>query len=108
VRFLIDQQLPRRLARWIESQGHEAAHVRELGMENASDADIWRTAIARRAAIVTKDEDFSIVARVAEGPQVVWIRLGNCGNDHLIARVAQAWPLLIAELSQGAAMIEVR
>lgn len=106
--FFLDQHLPRRLAAWIRTQGHEALHVRDLGMDHAEDKDIWREAGARGAVIVSKDEDFSAIVRSAAGPQVVWLRIGNCSNDVLIARVAQMWPQLVAELKSGAPLVEVR
>lgn len=108
MRFLIDQQLPKKLAAWIRAQGHDAAHIKELGMLHAEDADIWREAEARGAVIVSKDEDFSVIVRIRPGPQVVWIRVGNCGNVVLLARMANVWPSLILELQAGARLIEVR
>lgn len=106
--FLIDQQLPRKLAAWIRTQGHDAFHIRELGMEHAEDRDIWREAASRGAVIVSKDEDFSVIVQSRPGPQVVWVRLGNCGNDVLLARIAAAWPSLLLELAAGATLVELR
>jgi hypothetical protein len=45
MRFLIDAHLPPALARWLSAQGHDAAHVGDLGMQVASDAAIWDYAI---------------------------------------------------------------
>jgi predicted nuclease of predicted toxin-antitoxin system len=67
VRFLIDQQLPKRLAVWIRARGHDAHHLKEIGLLHAEDADIWREAEARGAIIVSKDEDFSVIVRVRPG-----------------------------------------
>ena len=30
MKFLVDDQLPRRLARWLQAEGHEAIHTRDL------------------------------------------------------------------------------
>jgi predicted nuclease of predicted toxin-antitoxin system len=60
------------------------------------------------AVIISKDEDFSIILRADAGPQVVWVRLGNCGNDVLLARMAATWDALLAELEGGAKLIEIR
>ncbi|MGH7886297.1 MAG: DUF5615 family PIN-like protein [Candidatus Binatia bacterium] len=30
MKFLVDAQLPPRLARWLQAEGHEAAHTRDL------------------------------------------------------------------------------
>lgn len=40
MRFLIDEQLPTALARWIVSQGHDAQHVFDVGLGGASDVTI--------------------------------------------------------------------
>jgi Domain of unknown function (DUF5615) len=33
--------------------------VREIGLREANDAEIWRYALQQQAAIITKDEDFA-------------------------------------------------
>ena len=55
MRFLVDQQLPKKLAAWIRTQGHDAVHIKEIGLLHAEDADIWREAEAR-GAIVSRAE----------------------------------------------------
>lgn len=46
MRFLVDAQLPPALARWMVEQGHEASHVVDHGLGEASDASIWAAAIS--------------------------------------------------------------
>ena len=59
MRFLVDAQLPPALARWLAAQGHEAEHVVDCELAQASDPAIWDYAISVGAIIVTKDEDFA-------------------------------------------------
>jgi len=59
MRFLVDAQLPPALAHRLAAMGHEAEHVADRGMQTASDAAIWSSALASSTAIVTKDEDFA-------------------------------------------------
>ena len=41
MRFLVDAQLPRRLARWLQDKGHDALHTRDLPAGNRTeDADV--------------------------------------------------------------------
>ena len=40
MRFLVDAQLPPALARWLVERGHDATHVHEIGMAEASDLAI--------------------------------------------------------------------
>jgi predicted nuclease of predicted toxin-antitoxin system len=44
VKFVFDHQLPPALARFLEIQGHEACHVREVGLAKTDDSAIWRYA----------------------------------------------------------------
>ncbi len=44
MRFLVDAQLPPALARWLVAQGHEASHVLDHDMLEATDTAIWAQA----------------------------------------------------------------
>lgn len=60
MRFLVDAQLPVALARRLSDSGHPSKHVADCGLLNASDSRIWAFAADSGAAIVTKDEDFTL------------------------------------------------
>jgi predicted nuclease of predicted toxin-antitoxin system len=108
VRFLIDAQLPPSLARYLESLGHEAAHVADLGMEAARDREIWERASAASAVLVSKDEDFvTMRALRAYGPAVVWVRIGNATRRALITRFAAALPAVLAALERGETIVQI-
>ncbi len=108
MRFLVDAQLPPALARWLTAQGHEAAHVGDLGMQAASDAAIWDHALASSSAIVTKDEDFAQRKVLADhGPVVVWVRLPNTRRRDLLAWFATVLPEILAAMARGETLIEV-
>jgi predicted nuclease of predicted toxin-antitoxin system len=79
MKLLFDQNLSSRLVGALADVFPGAAHVRELGLHEASDFMVWDYALANAFAIVTKDQDFSDrVALVDTPPKIVWIRLGNC------------------------------
>jgi predicted nuclease of predicted toxin-antitoxin system len=108
MRFLVDAQLPPALARWLAAQGHEAAHVGDLGMQAASDAAIWDHALASSFAIVTKDEDFAQRKVLADhGPVVVWVRLPNTRRRDLLAWFATVLPEILVAMARGETLIEV-
>lgn len=108
MRFLVDAQLPPALARWLVAQGHEAAHVGDLGMQAASDVAIWDHALALSYAIVTKDEDFAQRKVLADnGPVVVWIRLPNTRRRDLLTWFDTVLPDVLAALARGETLIEV-
>ena len=107
MRFLVDAQLPPDLAAWLRSKGHEAHHVVEVGLREASDAAIWASAIAESQMIVTKDRDFVDWAR-ARTPKarILRIRFGNVRRDALIARFETAWGELLEVLVSDVTVIE--
>lgn len=96
VRLLVDQQLPIALARWQSSQGLECVHVQDIGFDAASDATIWQHARAERFTILSKDDNFQVLAnRHGSPPQVVWVRLGNCRKTGLLNRFPRILPDLL-------------
>ena len=58
-RFLVDNQLPVALARWLEAQGTAAEHVLALDLAQSPDQAIWEMAASTGAVIISKDEDFA-------------------------------------------------
>jgi predicted nuclease of predicted toxin-antitoxin system len=108
MRFLVDAQLPTALARWIESQGQTAQHVADLQMADASDRAIWQQARKTGAVIISKDADFVTLATLeAEGPPVVWIRLGNTRRQALLNWFSPLFPEILEALEQGEKLIEI-
>jgi predicted nuclease of predicted toxin-antitoxin system len=109
VRFLVDAQLPPRLARWLREQNHEATHVADVGLRHANDSAIWRHAVATSCALISKDQDFAQRrALAAEGPQVVWLRVGNISSADLVALFSEVFADILQALESGETVIEVR
>jgi predicted nuclease of predicted toxin-antitoxin system len=63
MKFLVDNQLPPRLASHLRSRGHEVEHVAEIGMERRTDVEIWDRAAEAGQGAISKDEDFVFLAR---------------------------------------------
>jgi len=109
MRFLIDAQLPPAVARLIASHGQEARAVRDVGLRDASDAEIWTFASQGNWAVVTKDEGFvDRTMRETAGPQVVWIRIGNSTNRALLDCLDPLLPDVIREILAGQRVVEVK
>ena len=106
MRLLIDEQLPPALAGELRSAGHEADHLRDVGLGGATDALIRAHAVRIGAVILTKDEDFVSIGK--EPPlAVVWIRLGNVSNTALWSALEPILPAIVAALVRGERLIEV-
>ena len=104
MRFLIDAQLPRRLASALREQGHEAWHTLDLPKGNETpDSEVARWADENDAVVVSKDHDF-MESRALQGlPRKLCIlRLGNCDNDKLLNLVTKHLGLLEKTLCQSA------
>jgi predicted nuclease of predicted toxin-antitoxin system len=109
MRFLIDAQLPPELANWMRQKGFEASAVRDIGLRDGTDGAIWTHAIETDAIIVTKDKDFAIRRNAAsDGPQVLWLTMGNTINRVLLERLTHAWNEIEARLKDGSGVVEVR
>ncbi len=59
MKFLLDAQLPRWLARWLQTKGHDVVHTRDLPEGNRTrDAAINELSVREQRVAITKDEDF--------------------------------------------------
>ncbi len=82
MKFIVDENLPPKLAAWLRERGHDALHVRDsvgLGSHDLSLADFARS---QGRTIVTKDSDFD-PPRGKE--RVLHLRIGNCATSELLA-----------------------
>jgi predicted nuclease of predicted toxin-antitoxin system len=86
VKFIIDAQLPRRLAVRLRELGYEAVHTLDLPRGNRTkDREIWELADADQAVVVTKDADF-VINRALHGEprRLLVIATGNIDNEALL------------------------
>src|SRR5688572_3200572 len=107
--FLVDNQLPLKLARHLTMRGHDARHVLDIGLERADDPEVWARAAADGCAVFSKDEDFVFLAnRPGDTGQLVWVRIGNCRNAALLAAIDRVLDAIVAALTSGQRIVEVR
>ncbi|NCO33604.1 MAG: hypothetical protein AUJ92_15210 [Armatimonadetes bacterium CG2_30_59_28] len=87
MRFLIDAQLPRRLARCLRDAGHDVRHTLDRPKSNqTTDAEINDVAELQQRVVITKDADFVnsfLLSR--EPPQLLLVSTGNISNVDLEA-----------------------
>jgi predicted nuclease of predicted toxin-antitoxin system len=86
VKFLVDAQLPLRLARFLSVSGHDVVHSSELPDGNrTSDGVLSRQADADGRVMVTKDRDFEVSHLLHGVPaQLLLITTGNISNNALL------------------------
>jgi len=85
MRFIVDAQLPRRLARWLGARGHDVLHTLDLPDGNRTpDAAIVELAGRDDRIVVTKDADFVSSHLVTGRPaSLLLVATGNIGNAEL-------------------------
>lgn len=101
MKFIVDAQLPRRLARELAASGHDAVHTLDFPSGNRTpDGDINGVAVRESRVVVTKDHDFvtSLLLR-GEPPKLLLISTGNISNDELSRLIAANLTALEAALA---------
>lgn len=107
MKFLVDNPLVAALARWLAARGLDACHVSDVGLEEASDQCIWDYAVAQGRALISKDEDFLHLATRSEFA-LIWVRLGNCRKQALLAAFDALLLHLLTALAEGKRVVELR
>lgn len=78
LKLLFDQNLSPRLVVLLADVFPGSAHVRDVGLASADDADVWDYAKRNGLAIISKDADFRQLSFLhGFPPKVVWLRVGN-------------------------------
>lgn len=102
--FLVDAQLPRRVAGWFAAAGCDAVHT--IGLPDAnrtSDAQILEVAEREQRIVVTKDADFVDGHLLFGRPaKLLLISTGNIGNRDLESLLVPRIPEIVREFSSNA------
>ena len=86
MKFLIDAQIPWRLAIQLQRGGFETTHTLDLPDGNrTSDNALIELSITTEAVLVTKDSDFVQSFLLKREPwKLLLVSTGNIGNDELL------------------------
>lgn len=106
----VDAQLSPAMARYLKDElGTDASALRDIGLRDAEDGEIFQAARSASAVVMTKDSDFvSLLERFGPPPQVVWVRCGNTSNANLRAVLLKTWAEAVRHLEAGEALVEIR
>ncbi|MBE9210712.1 DUF5615 family PIN-like protein [Nostoc sp. LEGE 06077] len=109
MKLWIDSQLPPTLASWvISSFGIEALSLRDIGLRDAKDIEIFEAARIANVIIMTKDSDFvDLVCRLGIPPQILWLTCGNVTNRNLRQLLTIILPDALQQLRQGEMIVEI-
>jgi predicted nuclease of predicted toxin-antitoxin system len=109
--FWLNAQLPPSLATWLtETFGVSAITLKDLGLRDASDIEIFNAARANGigTVVVTKDRDFiDLVVRLGSPPQILWLTCGNMTNRDVQSIFSRAFPDALELLKDGEIIVEI-
>ena len=76
MKFLLDQDIYAATLRFLQNLGHDVVPVAQLGLAQASDADLLQKAQKLKRIFVTRDRDFGGLVFVSRlGVGVVYLRM---------------------------------
>ena len=107
MRFLLDMNLPPAMADWLRSGGHDAVHVREIGLAHLPDREVFARAAEDGRIVVTFDLDFGEIVGLAgaTGSGVVLLGLRLARQHHLRERLQAAISRAAEALQAGATVV---
>lgn len=106
----VDAQLSPAIARWLaDTFGLQVYALRDIGLRNAEDEEIFEAAREASAAVMTQDADFAaLVQRVGPPPQVIWLTCGNTSNARLRAILTAKLSDALRMLAEGERLVEIK
>lgn len=105
----IDAQLSPAIAAWINrNKGIPSTAVRDLGLRDAKDSEIFRAAREANAVVMTKDSDFPwLLSKYGPPPKILWITCGNTSNENLQRILSATLDDALRLLEAGEDMVEI-
>ncbi|PQJ10902.1 hypothetical protein CJD36_013100 [Flavipsychrobacter stenotrophus] len=106
----IDAQLSPSLALWINQnfQSISAFALRDLGLRDAVDFEIFKQAKIQKATIMTKDVDFlQLLEHHGPPPQIIWVTVGNTSNAKMSEILSKHLQTAIDLLLKGESVVEI-
>ena len=107
MRLLCDMGVSMRVVQWLRSQGHNATHLRDEGLQRLPNGEIFAKAITENRVVVTFDLDFGEIAAMAGGrfASVILFRLRNTRAEHVLQRLSVALDRTVEALEKGAVVV---
>ena len=104
MKFVVDAQLPRRVAHEIRALGCDALHTLDMPAQNrTTDGEIVRFSRLESRVVVTKDSDFVDAFLLRGEPEkLLFITTGNIANNELVLLLRTNWTQIELMLTEGA------
>jgi predicted nuclease of predicted toxin-antitoxin system len=108
-KFLVDNGVSGFVADGLKAAGYDAVHVRDYGMQAATDDEILSRAGAEGRAVLSVDRDFTTLLALgrASGPSLLLLR-GRVSQQHpstQLALILANLPTVAGDLGQGSIVV---
>ncbi|MBD2145675.1 MAG: DUF5615 family PIN-like protein [Sphaerospermopsis kisseleviana] len=105
----VDAHLSPAIATWIsQTFSITALALRDVGLRDAEDEEIFAAAKDKGVIFMTKDSDFvDLVERLGTPPQIIWLTCGNTSNARLREILSVNLLTALEILSSGEALVEI-
>ena len=109
MRIWVDAQMSPAVATWISNNfAVSAVAIRDLGLRDAEDKEIFEAAKQEKAVVMTKDSDFVLLLdKLGPPPQVIWVTCGNTSNARLKEVLTNTLPKALDLLNLGEKLVEI-
>ena len=108
MRFLVDNALSPVVAEALVAAGHDALHVRDFGMQAATDEEIFEVAAGEGRTIVSADTDFGTILalrRTAEPSVLIFRRSSGRRPEDQARLLLRQLPRISDALERGSVVV---
>ena len=107
--ILLDQNISFRVVLLLSDAFENVKQVKQIGLTDASDLEIWKYALDNDYTVVTFDSDFIDLATLkGSPPKIIWLRFGNSTNlkiaNKLLSRYNEIQDFI---LNSGLSFLEI-
>ncbi|MFK7937165.1 MAG: DUF5615 family PIN-like protein [Saprospiraceae bacterium] len=108
MKFIVDTQLPWKLARFLRDKGHDCTHTVDYDKGHLlQDTEIILIAKEEVRTVITKDSDFSDYFYLKGAPpKVLMLQFGNISNNELLEYFDKYLSVLIAAFEDGSDYVQ--
>jgi len=97
MKFIVDAQLPNKIAIFLTKKGFDAIHTNDLpDKERTKDSQIRNISVAEERIVITKDSDFMdsyILTKIPE--KLLIVTTGNIKNKQMFELLENNWELIV-------------